>query len=108
MELSLTVKNQIRKGMASTKPGFQIIGSAQDQESDDEPTQKISAYATCEIEGVMAEAIIDTGARGCIMSKHLLDRLGWHINKRTNQTFITADGTTAVPLGKVTDVPVQF
>ena len=38
----------------------------------------------------------------------MLDRLGWSIEEPTTMKMIVADGTKAVPLGKVRDVPVRF
>src|SRR5947208_11733719 len=45
---------------------------------------------------------------GCLISKTMLDRLGWSIEEPTTMKMIVADGTKAVPLGKVRDVPVRF
>ena len=109
MQLSPQVKQSLRSGMSEVKPGFTIreIHSAQSDEDDNEE-RKTSAYTTCQIEGCVVNAVIDTGAGGCLISKNLLDRLGWQIEKPTKMTFVTADGTTSVPLGKVEDVPVRF
>ena len=110
-EIAPTTKQQIRSGLSGVRPGFEIveINTARNEESEEEEdTRKTSAYTTCQIEDKIVQAIIDTGAGGCIMSKALLDRLGWGIEEATKMTFVVADGATATPLGKVRQVPVRF
>ena len=59
------------------------------------------AYAVCRIENHDAEAIIDTGARGCIVNKNSSD-------EPTRMTITVANGVEATSLGKVKAVPVRF
>ena len=54
------------------------------------------------------DVIIDTGAGGVIVSKAFLDLIGWEIELPTKQTLIIADRYTAVPLGRVRDLPIKF
>ena len=43
-----------------------------------------------------------------MISKNLLKRLDWTIDKPTRLTFIAADGKVNRPLGRVEDIPVTF
>ena len=93
------------------KPGFEIVEvnhaketkpqEDRQEDSDEEDTRKISTYAVCRIENYDVEAIIDTGAEGCIVSKNLLDRLGWGIDKPTKMTIIVADGVEAIAKSRI-------
>src|SRR5271163_2547131 len=112
-EINPTIKQQIRNGLAETKPSYKVteINQAQPNDSDsenEEDTRKTSAYAVGTIENIPVEFVIDSGARGCMIAKETLDHLGWSIDAPTNQTFTTTNGATAVPLGKVREVPVRF
>ena len=108
-------RQQIRNGISNIQPKFEIteINAASmndDSEDDKDPdrTAKTSAYSQCQIEGHLTPCIIDTGAGGCLISKAFLDKIGWHIEKPTKQIIVVADGHSAVPLGRVSDLPVQF
>ena len=103
MEISPTVRQQFRTGLAAVKPNFEVrqVNSAQE-------TQKTPAYATCQVEDHIVEVIIDTGAGIGLISKDLLDKLRWHIEEPTNLTLVVADGKEATPLGMVKDIPVRF
>src|ERR1700677_1732158 len=112
-ELNPAIKTQIREGLSDTKPGFKVIEINQAQPSaeemsDEEDTRKASAIATCTIESIPFEAIIDSGAGGCIIAKKALDRLGWGIELPTSLNFTTSGGNRAVPLGKMKDIPIRF
>jgi hypothetical protein len=43
-----------------------------------------------------------------MISKTMLDRLGWEIEAPTSQTIVIGDRYVATPLGKIYDLPVQF
>ena len=116
-ELNPTVKQQIRNGLSEIKREYKVveINSAQSRLQEDESsseeeedTRKTSAYAIGTIENVPVEYIIDTEAGRCMMSNEMRQRLGWGIDCPTNQTFTTANGAKAVPLGKLLEVPVRF
>jgi dUTP pyrophosphatase len=124
-ELNPKVKMQIREGLAQTKPGWEVIEINQttqkkernadfnrirdsESDSDNDDTKRTSAYTICRIENLDVETIIDTGSGGCIITKTLLDRLGWKIDAPTRMTIIVADGIEATPIGKVKDIPVRF
>ena len=100
-QLAPTVKSQVHAGLTGVKPGFEIVEvnhakemkpeeDRQEDSDEKEDTKKTSAYAVCQIENHDVGAIIDTGAGGCIVSKNLLDRLGWGIDKPTKMTIIVA------------------
>ena len=110
-EMAPTVKSQIRAGFSTVKPGYKIVEVNQttedhleESDEEEEDTRKTSAYAICRIENLDVEAIIDTGAGGCIVSKNLLNRLGWGIDRPTKKTIIVADGVEATPLGEVCEI----
>src|SRR6201985_1103138 len=56
----------------------------------------------------MMPCIIDTGAGGCIISKVMLERLGWEIEEVTSMTIVVADRHIAIPLGKIHELPIRF
>ena len=76
-----TFRQQMRTGISdiSKDQGWRIIEANNAQEDSDEESEdnwKTSAYATCQIEDRVFEAIIDTGAGGCLITKKAGDRLG--------------------------------
>jgi hypothetical protein len=73
-----------------------------------ELTAKTPAYATGTIEKTVVTFIIDTGAGICLISKVLLDRLGWSIDEMSDVTLVVADGSQSPVLGLVKAVPVTF
>jgi len=80
-EINPTIKQQIRNGLAETKPSYKVteINQAQPNDSDsenEEDTRKTSAYAVGTIENIPVEFIIDSGAGGCMIAKETLDHLG--------------------------------
>ncbi len=70
--------------------------------------RRTSAYVTCQITNYPVNAIVDTGAGTSIIAKHVLDRLGWEIEKPAKTILVIADGSRSTPLGEVTEVPVTF
>ena len=106
LQIAPAAKSQMQFGIRISKPPTtRIAATAETTEFD---TRKTSAYAICHIENASANAIIDTGAGGCIISKPLVDRLGWSIEEPTRMAFTTANGETATPLGKIRDIPIRF
>nr|CAG8556877.1 12364_t:CDS:2 [Entrophospora candida] len=53
------------------------------------------------IENAVVAATIDNGAASGVVSKLLLDELGYEIEQATNNTLITAAGSQLRPLGKI-------
>ena len=53
-------------------------------------------------------AIVDTGAGHSIITKHVLDRLGWDIEEPARTVLIIADGSRSTPLREVREVPITF
>src|SRR6201985_2789619 len=104
-----TFRQQIRKGLGESGPAYEITEINTMQETDDDDELKNSlAYSQCQIEEITMPCIIDTGAGGCIISKVMLERLGWEIEEATSMTIIVADGHIATPLGKVHELPIRF
>src|SRR3954466_5851655 len=99
-------RQQIRTDLSQMGPGYEIV-EVKTTQSEDRP-KKSSAYARCKVEATMVDCIIDTGAGGVIISKNLLDKIGWHIEKPTKQRMAVADGRSSVPLGRIFDLPIQF
>ena len=109
-QISPIIRQQLRSGLTKKKPDYEIrrVNTTQTQSDDETRETKTSAYTMCQIEDCVVEAIIDTGAGICLISKPMLERLGWSIEEPTKMRMIVADGTKAIPLGKVKDVPVRF
>ena len=73
-------------------------------ESDDEPTS--TAKCTLRIGRKAQTAIIDSGAATSIITKALLDRLGYEIDQASKMIVVTANGARTRSLGIVDDVPI--
>ena len=60
VQLSPTVRQQLKAGLADVRPGYEIrqINQVQNQREGEDRTP---AYTQCQIEDKLAEAIIDTG-----------------------------------------------
>ena len=66
------------------------------------------AYAQCTVTGKPTTAIIDTGVGPSLITKWLLDQLGWDIDEPATRSIVITNGQRSVPLGEVREVPVQF
>src|ERR1043165_6966469 len=52
--------------------------------------------------------MLDTGSQSIIVSKRFIDRLGISIERPARVTTINIDGGRTVPLGEITNVPIQI
>ena len=106
LQIAPVTKKQIRDGISFVKPKitFAEVNELQEEESEEEP--KSSAYFQCSIGQYPVNAIADTGAGSSIITKHILDRMGWEIDQPARSTIVIADGKKSTPLGEVIDVPV--
>ena len=100
------LRKQIREGLSQNTPGFKLV-EVETMHSEDRP-KKSAAYIKCKIENTLVDCILDTGAGGVVISKYLLDKLGWPIEKPTRQQMTVADGRSSTPLGRVFQLPIQF
>ena len=73
-----------------------------------EPEQCTSAYITCQITNYSVNAIVDTGAGSSIITKHVLEHLGWDIEEPARTILVIADGSKSTPLREVREVPITF
>src|SRR4051812_18166020 len=73
-------------------------------ESDEEPTS--AAKCTLKIGRKAQTAIIDSGAATSIVTKVLLDRLGYDIDRPSKMIVVSANGVRTRSLGIVDNLPV--
>ena len=57
--------------------------------------------------GYSVNVLLDSGAVGCIVSKHFLDEIGKDINTPVDAKIVDINGKRTSPLGIVYNVPVQ-
>ena len=104
-EISPAIKQQVHRAIRGIKPEYEIreVNTVHWR-----GPSKSSAYTHCVIEEIRTPCIVDTGAAGCIISKTLLDRIGWGIEEAANQKISVAVGPDHLPLGMIFDLPIQF
>ena len=73
-------------------------------DSDGELTS--AAKCTLRVARQAVTAIIDSGAATCIITKPLLDKLGYNINRNSKMLVLTANGAKAKSLGIVDNVEI--
>ena len=102
-EISPAIKQQVHRAIRSIKPEYEIreINTVRWK-----GPSKSSTYTHCMIEEIRTPCIVDTGAAGCIISKTLLDRIGWGIEEAANQKISVAVGPDHLPLGMIFDLPI--
>ena len=98
-----------RSGLAravrrSREKAFEESKEANLAESDNEPT--FAAKCTLRIGRKAQTTIIDSGAATSIITKALLDRLGYDIDRVSKMIVVTANGARTRSLGIVDNVPV--
>src|SRR6266536_1664007 len=78
---------------------------AEQQDGNDQTTA-----AKCEIYvgRTPITAVIDSGAATSIITKTLLQQLGYTINEPSNMVIVTANGTRVRALGMVKDIPINI
>ncbi len=99
-ELSAVAREQLKRGITGTKPTYSPVNTID--------TRSTPAYTTAQIERKIASVIIDTGAGISLISKAMLDRLGWSIDKASTRTLVVADGSKSIALGEMNEVPITF
>ena len=99
-ELSAVAREQLKRGITGTKPTYSPVNAID--------TRSTPAYTTAQIERKIASVIIDTGAGISLISKAMLDRLGWSIDKASTRTLVVADGSKSIALGEMNEVPITF
>src|ERR1044071_3470912 len=67
-----------------------------------------AAKVTLRINGKTQTAIIDSGAATSIITKPLLNRLGYKVDKTSKLVVVTANGARTKSLGIVSNVPIAF
>ena len=67
-----------------------------------------AAKVTLRINGKAQTAIIDSGAATSIITKPLLNRLGYKVDKTSKLVVVTANGARTKSLGIVSNVPIAF
>ena len=58
--------------------------------------------------GEQTNMMLDTGSQSIIVSKRFIDRLGIPIERPARVTTININGGRTVPLGEITNVPIQI
>src|SRR3954447_6462071 len=74
----------------------------------DEDDSTTAAKVTLRIAGKAQTAIIDSGAATSIITKALLDRLGYEVNKPSKLVVVTANGARTKSLGIVNNLPITL
>ena len=121
LEICPPARQQLRKGLTTVLPTKEVQAVAsitQESDSDSEEEhqpikhrqkeKKTSAYAQVYIDGMEAEAIIDTGAGSAVMSSSFMARKKWDIDDATEIPYTVANGQKDTALGIIQDVPVSI
>lgn len=74
----------------------------------DEDESTTAAKVTLRIKGKSQTAIIDSGAATSIITKALLDRLGYEIDRPSKLVVVTANGARTKSLGIVSNLPITL
>jgi hypothetical protein len=110
-QISPVARQQTREGLSKSIPTSEVVEVnkiTEVEEQEEEEDEHTSLTATCQVEDVVVTTVIDTGSGVSIVSKPMMDRLGWEIEAETKRRFIVADGHKAVPLGRIFNVPIKF
>src|SRR5271156_5351869 len=70
--------------------------------------QTTAAKCTLYVGKTPIEVIIDSGAATSIITKAMLDSLGYPITASSNLVIVTANGNRVRPLGEVHDLPINI
>src|SRR3954467_14009589 len=89
-QLSAVAREQIKRGLTNSKPTYTPVNAID--------TRSTPAYTTAQIEHKIASVIIDTGAGISLISKAMLDRLGWGIDQASTRTLVVVDGSKSIAL----------
>ena len=74
----------------------------------DEDESTTAAKVTLRIKGKAQTGIIDSGAATSIITKSLLDRLGYEVNRPSKLVVVTANGARTKSLGVAANIPVTL
>ena len=71
---------------------------------------KVTTAARCDIyiNDEKLSAVIDSGAATSIITKKLMDKLGYKVDEPSKLVIVTADGSRIRSLGKITRVPLEL
>ena len=84
--------------------GFQVNKEEESQE--DKVKDALFTIATVYEKEI--NVLVNTGSKGCVISKHFLDKINKTIDGPGNVRMIDITGNRTIPLGKVFNVPVKF
>ena len=84
--------------------GFQVNKEEESQE--DEVKDALFTIATVYEKEI--NVLVDTGSKGCVISKHFLDKINKTIDGPGNVRMIDIIGNRTIPLGKVFNISVKF
>jgi len=73
-----------------------------------EKTRFTSTRGRAKIEDVEIEAIIDSGAAISVITRGLMEELGYKINKPSKMVMVTADGKKSRSLGKIINIKLTL
>src|SRR4051794_12482568 len=100
-QLSPTIKQQLRDDLSKEKleqeiVHINVVGTEElefelDEEQEEEEEEHTSVYLIVQIEDKVVTAVEDTDSGVSIISKLMLDHLGWHIEVPNKLHMIIAD-----------------
>ena len=100
-QIAPAVRASLQHGLRNTKPTYGTVNSV-------EHTARTPAYTVGRIGHRWVNIIIDTGAGICLISKKLLKKLNWTIDRPTTMALVVADGRKAIALGEMENVKVKL
>ncbi|KAG9286354.1 hypothetical protein G9A89_014520 [Geosiphon pyriformis] len=71
-------------------------------------TKPITAmYTNVKVDGHTIKLILDSGLAGSIITKQLIDQLGYQVDHAASTRIITADGVTKTSIGEIDNFPIK-
>ncbi|KAG9288235.1 hypothetical protein G9A89_021266 [Geosiphon pyriformis] len=64
-------------------------------------------YTDAKVDGHSIKLILDSGSAGSIITRQLMDQLGYRVDCATSACIITVDGATKTPISKIDDLPIE-
>ena len=89
-------------GMNSNEIDFYLEDNSQKNQVKD------ALFTTAEVLGKEINVLIDTGSKGCVVTKCFLDKMCRNIDEPSNVWVVDITGHKSVPLGRVKDIPIQL
>ncbi|KAG9298615.1 hypothetical protein G9A89_012683 [Geosiphon pyriformis] len=68
----------------------------------------ITIYIDAKINGHSIKLILNSGSAGSIITRQLMDQLGYQVDQAASVRIITADGTTKTPIGEIDNLPIKI